>query len=88
MLAVGNALNSSSFRGNARGFQLDALVKLKETKTAKGGSDCPTLLHYLARVLLRTDPTLVTFVQDLPHLEAAARGLCYVYEAHVALADF
>jgi diaphanous 1 len=93
VLVVGNALNGSSFRGGARGFQLEALlkvcdsqlsnvatvflmsnVKMKETKTARGGSDCPTLLHYLARVLLRTDPSLVTFIEDLPHLEAAARG--------------
>lgn len=29
VLAVGNALNSSSFRGGARGFKLDALLKVK-----------------------------------------------------------
>ena len=40
----------------------------------KGGAGCPTLLHYVARVLLRTDPTLVTFLEDMPHIEAAARG--------------
>ncbi|KAJ6583786.1 hypothetical protein B0H10DRAFT_2168123 [Mycena sp. CBHHK59/15] len=73
VLAVGNALNGSSFRGGARGFQLEALLKMKETKTARGGTDCPTLLHYLARVLMRTDPSLTTFINDLPHLEAAAR---------------
>ena len=28
VLAVGNALNGSSFRGNAQGFQLEALVKV------------------------------------------------------------
>lgn len=28
VLAVGNALNGSSFRGGARGFQLDALLKV------------------------------------------------------------
>lgn len=49
-------------------------LQLRETKTAKGGSDCPTLLHYLARVLLRSDHTLVSFVEEMPHLEAAARG--------------
>ncbi|THH15446.1 hypothetical protein EUX98_g9464 [Antrodiella citrinella] len=73
ILAVGNALNGSSFRGNARGFRLEALLKMKETRTAAGGSDCPTLLHYLAKVLLRSDPSLVTFIEDVPHLEAAAR---------------
>lgn len=75
VLAVGNALNGSSFRGGARGFQLEALLKTKETKTAKGGPDCPTLLHYLARMLMRNDPSLVMFIEDLPHLEAAARGI-------------
>jgi diaphanous 1 len=47
---------------------------MKETRTARGGTDCPTLLHYLARVLLRTDPSLISFTDDLPHLDAAARG--------------
>lgn len=73
VLAVGNALNGSTFRGNARGFQLEALIKLKETKTAKGGPECPTLLHYLARVLLRTDPELVNFIDEMRSVEAAAR---------------
>jgi diaphanous 1 len=87
---VGNALNNATFRGGAQGFQLDALLKvihlslcllrsdsffqLKETKTARGGTGCPTLLHYLARVLLRTDPLLISFTDDIPHLDAAARG--------------
>ncbi|KAG6854352.1 hypothetical protein C0991_007857 [Blastosporella zonata] len=73
VLSVGNALNGSTFRGGARGFQLDALLKLKETKTAKGTPDCPTLLHYLAKVFLRTDPSLVNFIEELPNLEPAAR---------------
>lgn len=73
ILTVGNALNGSTFRGGARGFQLEALLKLKETRTVKGGPECPTLLHYVAKVLLRTDPSLVTFADELPHLEAAAR---------------
>ena len=89
-MTVGNALNGSSFRGGARGFQLEALLKvgtgivthtncltclqMKETKTAKGAPECPTLLHYVARVLLRHDPSLVTFIEDVPHVEAAARG--------------
>jgi diaphanous 1 len=47
---------------------------MKETRTARGGPECPTLLHYLARVLLRTDSSLISFTDDLPHLDAAARG--------------
>lgn len=49
-------------------------VQLKETRTARSDSDCPTLLHYLARLMGRADPSLITFIDDLPHLEAAARG--------------
>ncbi|KAJ7490264.1 hypothetical protein B0H11DRAFT_2009814 [Mycena galericulata] len=73
VLAVGNALNASSYRGGARGFKLDTLLMLEGKKTASGGSDCPTLLHYLARVLMRTDPSMVNFIEDLPSLEAASR---------------
>lgn len=47
---------------------------MKETKTVKAGSDCPTLLHYLAKVLMRMDASLVMFIEDLPHVEAAGRG--------------
>ncbi|CAE6362187.1 unnamed protein product, partial [Rhizoctonia solani] len=73
VLAVGNALNKSSFRGGASGFKLKSLMKLKETKTAKGESECPTLLHYLARVLLRSEPSTILFIEQAPHLESAAR---------------
>ncbi|KAG8810123.1 hypothetical protein FRC17_003080, partial [Serendipita sp. 399] len=73
VLAVGNALNGGTFRGGARGFQLEALLKMKETKTAKADPECPTLLHYLAKVLLRSDSSLVMFIEGLPHVEAAAR---------------
>jgi diaphanous 1 len=73
ILAVGNRLNGSSFRGSARGFRLEALLKMKETKTAKATPDCPTLLHYIARVLLRTEPKLTLFIEELPNLEPAAR---------------
>ncbi|KAH7102917.1 hypothetical protein BKA62DRAFT_79090 [Auriculariales sp. MPI-PUGE-AT-0066] len=46
---------------------------MKETKTAKAGTDCPTLLHYLARVLMRSNERIILFVEELPHVEAAAR---------------
>ncbi|KAF7355637.1 Formin-like protein 6 [Mycena sanguinolenta] len=71
VLHIGNSLNSSTFRGGARGFKLDTLSKLKELKSAN--TECPTLLHYLARVLMQTDPSLVNFVEDLPTMEPAAR---------------
>ena len=48
--------------------------QLKETKTVKATPECPTLLHYVAKVLLKSDPSLVTFIEEMPHIEAAARG--------------
>jgi diaphanous 1 len=74
VLTVGNALNGSTFRGGARGFQLEGLLKMKETKTANAGPSCPTLMHYIARLLLRSEPALVNFIEDLPNLENAARS--------------
>lgn len=83
---IGNTLNGGTFRGDASGFQLDTLVKvsvmrdyqgfsdvqLRDTRTGKGTS-CPTLLHYLAKVLLRSDPRLVLFLEEVSSLEAVAR---------------
>jgi hypothetical protein len=51
---------------------------LKETKTANGGPECPTLLHYLVKVLLRKDPSLTTFILEMPNIEAASRGVCVI----------
>jgi len=73
VLKLGNRLNASTFRGGAQGFQMEALVKLKETRTAQTASPCPTLLHYLAKALRRSDPALIQFQEELPHLEEAAR---------------
>ena len=47
---------------------------MKETRTAKGGPECPTLLHYVARVLSRTDPSLTLFIDEMPSVESAARS--------------
>ncbi|KAL7410280.1 hypothetical protein BDY24DRAFT_186432 [Mrakia frigida] len=73
VLAVGNALNVSTFRGGAGGFGMDALLKLKETRTAKPTPECPTLLHFIAKLLIKTSPSLVLFIDEMPHLPAAAR---------------
>ncbi|KAK6904947.1 hypothetical protein I203_105766 [Kwoniella mangroviensis CBS 8507] len=72
VLVLGNRLNGETFRGNAAGFQLEALLKMKDTRTAKG-SGCPTMLHYLAKILLRKNPDLVIWGEDAPALEPAAR---------------
>ncbi|KAJ2931595.1 hypothetical protein H1R20_g5535, partial [Candolleomyces eurysporus] len=73
VLVIGNSLNGGTFRGGAQGFQLESLLKLKETKTVNGGPHCPTLLHYVARVLMKKDPSLPAFIEEIPSVEAAAR---------------
>ncbi|GAO49290.1 FH2-domain-containing protein [Saitoella complicata NRRL Y-17804] len=74
VLAIGNYLNAASFRGNAYGFQLEALLKLKDVK-ANGPSAkaTPTLLHYLAHLLVKQNPDALHVLKEMPHLEAAAR---------------
>ncbi|KAF9996381.1 hypothetical protein BGZ65_008027 [Modicella reniformis] len=74
VLLIGNHMNAASFRGNAYGFQLDALLKIRDTKGtdgAKPGSG--TLLHYLAKAINAKDPSLLKFLEEAPHIEAAAR---------------
>lgn len=73
VLTIGNVLNSSTFRGEAAGFQLNDLLKLKDTRPSQPTPATPTLLHYLVRVLNKTDKTLVGFLDDCSHVEAAAR---------------
>ncbi len=73
ILVVGNVLNASTFRGAAAGFQLKDLLKLKDTKPTPPSKGTPTLLHYIVRLLNQTDKSLVGFLDDCAHVEAAAR---------------
>lgn len=73
VLTIGNVLNSSTFRGEAAGFQLGDLLKLKDTKPSNPSPATPTLLHYLVRMLNNVDKSLVGFLDDCSHVEAAAR---------------
>ncbi|KAF9932468.1 hypothetical protein FBU30_008171, partial [Linnemannia zychae] len=81
VLLIGNHLNATSFRGNAYGFQLDALLKVSSTirqiRDTKGADNvkpgASTLLHYLAKSIHAKDPNLLKFLDEVPHLEAAAR---------------
>ncbi|BGP28584.1 hypothetical protein JCM10296v2_000320 [Rhodotorula toruloides] len=73
VLTIGNALNGSTFRGNAGGFSLDSLLKLKDVRSATASPATPTLLHYLVRVAAKQDSGLLDFHDDLPHLKAASR---------------
>ncbi|CAJ0923255.1 13315_t:CDS:10 [Entrophospora sp. SA101] len=75
VLVIGNYLNTSSFRGNASGFQLDALLKMKDTKAmdSSNGKGIATLLHYLVYTLEMCQSDIINFMEELPNLEASAR---------------
>ena len=62
VLAVGNHLNGGSFRGAARGFKLDALLKLMDVK---GCNKKTTLLHFVVSELLKTDSQVHSFSLSL-----------------------
>ncbi|KAJ9477578.1 BNI1-related protein 1 [Pseudozyma hubeiensis] len=73
VLTIGNVLNASTFRGEASGFQLGDLLKLRDTKPVRANGETPSLLHYVVRVLNGMDKGLVGFLDDCSHVEAAAR---------------
>ncbi|KAG2223934.1 hypothetical protein INT45_009386 [Circinella minor] len=75
VLAIGNYLNGHTIRGNAYGFRLDALLKMRDTRAEGEGSSntMPTLLHYLVHFLAKSGDDVVDFRDDIVHLEAAAK---------------
>ena len=95
VLTIGNVLNAATFRGEAAGFQLGDLLKLRDTKPSQPTPGTPTLLHYLVRVLNKHDKTLVGFLDDCAHVEAAARlstqsvmqSISALLAGHVAVQD-
>jgi hypothetical protein len=70
ILVLGNYLNASTFRGNAKGFKITSLCNLRETKSKD--EKVPTLLHFLVKELEK-EPGLLELMDDLPNLEAARR---------------
>ena len=69
ILMIGNFMNSSSFRGNAYGFQIEALLKLSDVRTNDKGS----FLHYLNHLIDKKFLELRSFPQDLQNVEKAAK---------------
>ncbi|CAG8488039.1 19036_t:CDS:10 [Gigaspora margarita] len=85
ILAIGNYLNSSTFRGNAIGFRLDCLLKISETKALENNpKGLSTLLHYLAATLEEKHNDLLTFMDELTHLEGASKVSYVAVTATVA----
>ncbi len=73
ILAIGNYLNGSTPRGQAYGFKLEALKKLRDTKSADNQT---TLLHYIVQLVEKQDEDALAFSKDLKHVAPAARGMC------------
>ncbi|XP_072288451.1 protein diaphanous homolog 1-like [Eucyclogobius newberryi] len=69
-LLVGNYMNSGSRNGKAFGFSISYLCKLRDTKSADLKM---TLLHFLAEVCQEQYPDVMTFPDELIHIEKASR---------------
>ncbi|KAG7266046.1 hypothetical protein CRUP_013775, partial [Coryphaenoides rupestris] len=70
ILLVGNFMNSGSRNGNAFGFPISYLCKLRDTKSADLKQ---TLLHFLANECQEQHPKVMGFVDELVHVEKASR---------------
>lgn len=64
---LGSILNKDSYLDNAAGFKLDALPKLKDTKTKDGQN----LLNYLTKTLAKQKPALLKFPDEIKHVNMA-----------------
>lgn len=70
ILLVGNYMNSGSRNGKAFGFSISYLCKLRDTKSADLKQ---TLLHFLADVCQEQYPDVMSFADELIHVEKASR---------------
>ncbi|KAH9816938.1 hypothetical protein DFH28DRAFT_846931, partial [Melampsora americana] len=73
VLEFGNILNSSTFRGNATGFEISALSKLRETRSNSKGEGRNSLIHYLAKYLKKFEDECISLDDELAHLDSASR---------------
>ncbi|XP_078089243.1 inverted formin-2-like [Mustelus asterias] len=69
ILKIGNFLNYGSATGNADGFRMNTLVKLKETKA---NQPQVTLLHYAVQEIEKSYPDLLNLPDDLKSVSKAA----------------
>ncbi|KAL0974071.1 hypothetical protein UPYG_G00215010 [Umbra pygmaea] len=70
ILLMGNYMNAGSRNAKAFGFSISYLCKLRDTKTADLKQ---TLLHFLADVCQEQHPDVMSFPDDLIHVEKASR---------------
>lgn len=69
ILSIGNYLNSGSFIGNAVGFELPILTHLNEIKS---NDNKKTLLHFLVQTIEKDFPELLSFGDEIIHVNDAA----------------
>lgn len=63
ILTLGNFLNASGHKGNARGFKVTSINKLVDTKSAY--STERTLLHFVAKTVTLSMPETEDFIEEL-----------------------
>eukprot|EP00002_Diphylleia_rotans_P038299 TRINITY_DN8693_c0_g1_i2.p1 TRINITY_DN8693_c0_g1~~TRINITY_DN8693_c0_g1_i2.p1 ORF type:complete len:879 (+),score=193.92 TRINITY_DN8693_c0_g1_i2:47-2683(+) len=73
VLAFGNYVNGGTARGDAYGFKLEFLTKLKNTKS---NDNKRTLLQYLIEVFSKVAPDACNLANDLSKLAEACKGKC------------
>ncbi|XP_038597190.1 protein diaphanous homolog 3 isoform X2 [Tachyglossus aculeatus] len=70
VLLMGNYMNAGSRNAQTFGFNLSSLCKLKDTKSTDQKT---TLLHFLVEVCEKEYPDILSFVDDLEHLDKASK---------------
>ncbi|XP_049883690.1 protein diaphanous isoform X2 [Pectinophora gossypiella] len=70
LLLLGNYMNTGSNNAGAYGFEISFLTKLTATKDLENKQ---TLLHYLVETIENKFPDVLTFAEEMPHIDRAAR---------------
>ena len=69
ILAVGNHLNGGTYRGQARGFRLETLLRLTDVKAVDRKT---SLLHFVAKELKKSAPEVEFLADELKSVARAA----------------
>lgn len=72
ILLLGNFLNASNHKGNARGFKVSSINKLVDTKSSQSSNW--TLLHFTAKTVTQTMPEVEDFLRELARPADAFKG--------------
>merc|ERR1719481_2181948 len=75
ILLMGNIMNTGSKNEQSVGFDISYLPKLSNTKDRDNKS---TLMHFLVETIEKSHPQLLSFYDELIHLDKAARVSCEI----------